>query len=383
MKKALVSASALALMGGAALAGGIERTTQSALVLFEEGNHAELSYGSVSPSLTGSNVAAFPAQDIDNVAGQYALPSAAIKMDLNEKLSAAIVYDRPFGADIGYEDGNIPLGGTTADANTNAMTFLLKYNLNDNFSIYGGLRRQKAEGEITLRGLAYGAVSGYTVVLDEDWATGYVLGAAYERKDIALRVALTYNSEITHDMATTESGPLIDPDGPGPTPALPLLAGTSTTEVKTPESWNLEFQTGVAPDTLLFGSIRHVTHSQFRVDPTQFVTVTGDGLIDLDDTTTYRLGLGRRFNDRFAGSISLAYEAPGDALVSPLSPSTGYTSLALGGSYAITEDVTLSGGVSYTWVGDAQPETGTPDTARASFEDNTVTGVGLKIAYRF
>jgi long-chain fatty acid transport protein len=384
MRSFMYGAATLALSAAAAQAGGIERTNQSALILFEPGNVFELSLAYVDPSLSGENISPpFPAQDIGDVGEDFWLPSFALKYDLNDKIALAFIYDRPYGADVAYESGNFPLGGTTAEAQTHALTALVKYKFNDNFSVFGGLRQQKAEGSIHLEGLAYGAVSDYTVDLDGTWATGYVLGAAYEKPEIALRVALTYNSSISHDMDTTESGPLVDPDGPGPIPGLPLLNGTSSTEVKIPESWNLEFQTGVAQDTLVFGSVRWVKHSQFRVDPDEFVNVTGGGLIDLEDTTTYTLGVGHRFNDKFSGSVSVTYEPDGDELVSPLAPKTGYTQLRLGGSYKITDRVTLAGGVSHFWLGDAKPETGTPDVARADFTDNTAWGVGFKVSYNF
>ncbi|APX24815.1 MAG: transporter [Rhodobacteraceae bacterium] len=384
MKSLMIGAAGVALTATAVHAGGIQRTEQSAMVLYETGNLLELSLAYANPELDGENVSPpFPAQDISDVGDGFTLPSFALKYDVTDKVALAFIYDRPYGADISYGDTNVPLGGTVAEANTHALTALMKYNFNDNFSAFGGLRFQQAQGDIHLEGAAYGPVSGYEVNLDKTWGTGYVLGAAYEKREIGLRVALTYNSAITHDMDTTESGPLVDPDGPGPIPAMPLLNATGTTEVKTPESWNLDFQTGVAQDTLVFGSIRYVHHAQFRVDPDRFVAVTGGGLIDLENSTSYTLGVGHRFNEKLSGAVSVTYEAPGDELVSPLAPTTGYTQLRVGGRYDFNEKVSLSGAVSHFWLGDAKPETGTPDMARASFEDNSAWGVGLKLTYRF
>jgi long-subunit fatty acid transport protein len=386
MKKASLTAAVFALSASTALAGGIERSTQSVGVLFEKGNHAEISFGFAKPSLDGKSRTLAPAPgftggNISNVANDFVQPSAAVKLDVNEKISVAAIFDRPFGADVEYDDSDNILGGTKASATTTSLTILGKYKLNDNFSVYGGLRSQRAEGEISLRGAAYGATSGYDIELESGSATGYVVGAAYEKPEIALRVALTYNSAIEHELDTTESGPLIDPDGPGPAPSLPLLNGTSETKIKTPESLMLEFQSGIAENTLLFGSIRHVKHSQFKVDPKQFVTVTGGGLIDLEAPTTYRLGVGRRFNEKLAGSVGIAYEAAGDELVSPLAPSSGSTQINIGASYNLTESLTLSGGASYTKLGDAKPQTA--DTARADFDGNSATAFGFKIAYKF
>lgn len=185
-------------------------------------------------------------------------------------------------------------------------------------------------------------------------------------------------------METRESGPAIPVDVTGdgvPDMSLPLLDGSSSTEVKTPSSWSLDFQTGIMADTLLFGSVRHVRHTEFRVDPDRFHVVTGDGLINLDDTTAYTLGIGRRFNDRISGAISATFEAPTDILVSPLAPTSGYTQLRLAGAYKASDQVTVSGAVSYFWLGDGKPQTA--QTARADFSRNHAWGVGLKVAYHF
>ena len=385
MTTSLKGAACLALAAGAVQAGGIEHTTQSAMILYETGNHFEFSLAYVDPRLTGRNESPpFPDQSLDDVASGFYLPSFGLKYDLTDAWALGLIYDRPFGADVAYQDDNVPFGGTTAQASTHALTALAKYQFNDNFSAFGGVRLQQAEGRIHLQGAAYGAVSGYTVNLEEDFAMGYVAGVAYEIPDIALRVALTYNSAISHDMKTRESGPAIpvDVNGDGvPDVSLPLLDGDGTTEVKTPSSWTLDFQTGIMADTLLFGSARFVRHTEFRVDPENFDTVTGDGLIELDDTTAWTLGVGRKFNDRFSGAISATYEGPTGVLVSPLAPTTGYTQLRLTAAYAVNERITLSGGISHFWLGDGKPQTA--QSPRADFTDNTAWGAGLKVAYRF
>lgn len=344
-------------------AGGIERSTQSAMILFSEGNRVELSYGYIEPKVSGaSRTVVAP---IGNVASDYSVPSFALKMDVDEKLAFAVIYDRPFAADIEYP-ANPMLGGTMASSSTDTLTALGKYQFTDQASVFGGLRIQQASGEITLRGLAYGALSGYSVDLAEDTAVGYVIGAAYEIPDIAMRVALTYNSAIEHEFDTVEN-------------VAPTM--TSTTTTKTPSSWNLEFQTGIAPETLLMGSVRYVKHSEFKVTPAVFSNFRPEGLVNLEDTTTYRLGVGRRFNERLSGSLMVGYEKEGDPLVSPLAPSTGMTSLTLGVSYKVTDQVEIGGGISHIWLGDATPQTG--GAARADFTDNSATALGLKISYSF
>jgi len=67
-------------------------------------------------------------------------------------------------------------------------------------------------------------------------------------------------------------------------------AGTSNTEVETPESLNLEFQTGVAADTLVFGSIRYARYSDTIVSPDVFNAQTnGLSLTNIEDSTDYEM----------------------------------------------------------------------------------------------
>jgi len=47
----------------------------------------------------------------------------------------------------------------------------------------------------------------------------------------------------------------------------------SVTEIKTPQSVNLEFQTGIAKVTLLFGSVRWVDWTAFNIFPADFPDV--------------------------------------------------------------------------------------------------------------
>nr|WP_111298798.1 outer membrane protein transport protein [Paracoccus saliphilus] len=401
MKKTLTGAAALMMGATPLFAGGIERAPQSLAALFEEGNYVELSFGGVDPTVEGTDALGFRTGD---VAQGYGFAGLAYKHQFTPNFSGALIIEQPFGADIRYPrqpgllpdpaaEGSVLLGGTFARVESTTFTALGRYKFQNNFSVHGGIRGSRAEAAVGLNGCAYtdprlpvpctGGVSGYDVDLDSSTGVGWVGGVAWERPDIAARVSLTYNSEVDHDFDTVERGPLIDPDGPaGPAPFLPLLDGTSTTTVSTPESWNLEFQTGVAADTLVFGSIRWVEWSAFRVDPRQFTTVTGGGLVDLEDSTTYTLGVGRRFSDAWSASASFTFEKQGDDLVSPLAPTNGRKGITLAAIYS-QGPMKITTGINYTKLGDASPETGTPDTARARMEDGDALGVGVRVGYSF
>ncbi len=370
-----------ALMGTTAttaMAGGVDRSGQPIGILFEKGNYAELSFGIIKPSVSGTDVASY---DTGSVAGDHNLPGIALKYELNDAWSFAVIYDQAYGADISYPtalDGGSPvLGGTRAKVDSSGITALARYKFDENFSIHGGVRASKASGAVTLAGAAYSVLSGYDVTFDDDWALGYVVGAAYERPDIALRVAITYFSKVKHKFDTVEQFPT--------NPYLGPFSGASmnsVTQVNTPQAVNIDAQTGIAADTLLFGSIRWVDWSEFLIDPEGLVATSGGGLVALEDTTTYTLGVGRRFNDNWSGSVFVSYEPDGDPLISPLAPTNGYKGIGLAAVYT-QDNMKVTMGVRYLDLGDGKPETGTPDTARAQMSDNHAVALGLKVGFTF
>lgn len=394
MKKYLGTFAIVALAPAMSAALGLDRSGSPVDLLFEDGNYAELGFGRVFPSVDGNDEAVFGGQSSGNVGLNFSQADAGVKYDYNQQLSFALTFDQPYGTDVEYpdgipgEDGSLALGGTRAIVDSRAITALARYKINESFSVHGGIRYQELQADVTLGGAAYGpaalpTLNGYRAQFDSDGDFGFLLGAAYERPDIALRVAMTYFSGTTHRLPTTETV-----QGINVSLLNPALSPTSTTSVDTPETLTLDFQSGIAADTLLFGSIRYARYEDTLVSPTFFdaavdPAVNGSSLTDIDSTYALTLGVGRRFNDRLSGSVAFGYEPSRDELVSPLAPTNGQKYVSLGLSYDVTEQMNVSGGVRYVKLGDARPETGTPDTARASFTDNDVVAVGLRVGFSF
>ena len=368
MTRTIATASAAAILAGNAQAGGIDRSGQSIAALFEAGNYAELSFGSVDPSVSGRLQAPLPPAASGDMASSYSQAGFAYKHQFNDRVSAALILDQPFGADVSYPNGTgYPLAGTTAEFDADALTLLGRYRFDGGFSLHAGLRHQRVSANSTLQGIIPG---GYTVRGARDSGTGYVLGGAYERPDIALRVALTYNStiETTHATVETVGGAVVS---------------TTPTRIETPESVNLDFQTGIAPGTLLFGGVRWVNWTAFDISPAFYSSPAGVGqpfLSYSDDTYTYTLGVGRKFSDTWSGSITASYEKSDGGFQSNLGPTDGKFGLTVGAKYT-QGAMSISGGLNYTWVGDARTSLGNPPTSR--FADDDAVGVGVKIGYHF
>ncbi|GAA6207381.1 outer membrane protein transport protein [Cognatishimia sp. WU-CL00825] len=362
---AIKGATALTLMASLAQAGGVERSKQSVGILFEQGSLVELSFGAVDASVSGVGVAVTPGASSGDMTDTYYQTGLAYKRDLNESLAFAVIFDQPFGADVSYPTGSgYFAGGATAELDSKAITALLKYKTANNISVFGGLRYQTLMAQASVP-----FVAGYTGTSSEDGGFGYVVGAAYEKPEIALRVALTYNSAIDHNWSVVETGPV-----PGTTPLT----------VSTPQSVNLDVQSGIAKDTLLFGSVRWVNWSDFAISPTGYMAATGASLVAFrEDTVTYTLGVGRKFNENWSGAVSLMYEPQVGGHASNLGPKDGATGVTVGLTYK-KDKMEITGGLSLVEVGDATTTLTTiaPVTA-GNFTGNTAVGAGLRIRYRF
>lgn len=386
--KSTLAALSLVLMAGTAHAGGLDRTTYSPNILFEQGKvYIEGSFARVYPDVDGD--LSFPGNPgllipvvsgIDDMSPNYGLVSGGIKLDIGDRIAVAFQTFEAVGADIDY--GTPPNFYTNlfADLTGRAYVGTAKVALTDNISVFGGIKHMVVSGEATS---LYGA--GESWDFDSAHGTGYIAGIAYEKKEIALRVSLTYESSIDIDLGTNRVGGATLVPNPAPPPALvpfffPTVSGTTTATI--PEAWELYFQTGIAPGTLLFGSVRHTSWSKANIVLLNDPSFDSNNVTDFSDSLTWNLGVGKQLTDRLSMSVSGTYEA-GSGDPSTLQPVDGKITLALGAKYKLTENIELSGGVSHTWLGDNETDVDTTGLPEGVFEDNHAWAFGTKIALRF
>ncbi|WP_436399349.1 OmpP1/FadL family transporter [Roseobacter sp. S98] len=370
MRVYIGSVTALCLAAGGAQAGAIDRSGQSVDVLFEDGRYLEFSFGAVAPDLTGESVSALPnGSGSGNISPDYFTYGAAYKADINDRWSYALILDEPFGAEVDYADGTGYFAqGSDAEFESRALTGLLQYNMNNGMSVYGGLRIQSAEANANV---IFGPLGlDYSAEADVHYGVGYVAGIAYEKPEIALRVSLTWNSEISHSVDTVETQA-----------GLPAPVTTST-EFETPQSVNLAFQTGVAANTLLFGGVRWVDWSDFALDPALYQTLTGGPLLSYEeDVITYTLGIGRKLNENWSVAASVGYEENTGNLFTNLGPNDGQESIGFAVIYT-KEKMKITTGLRYVRVGDTQTRAG-PFSPAAAFDDNDAIAFGVKVGFNF
>ncbi len=353
MKKLSFAAGAALLASTAMVqAGGIERTSQSVDIIFEEGSLVEFGVSYAMPSVSGFT----GITPTGVMSPNYLSFSGGYKTDIGDKVSLAIIFDQPYGSLAEYTTGAYT--GTKADLTSSAITVIGSYDVTDRIVVFGGGTYQSMSATAAVPG---GGLLNYTIDASADAGFGYVAGAAFQIPDIALRVALTYRSSVTTTHATVENSNLI---------ALDTVDSMSVT---TPQSINLEFQTGINPKTLIFGSIRWVDWSTFDLTPANYPVPPTFALVDYtDDRITYNIGVGRKLSETLSAAVTLGYEQNLHGAPSALAPTDGFFSLGAGLTYTMG-NTKISGGAKYIWLGDTSGTAGT-------FENNSAIGIGVNFS---
>jgi long-subunit fatty acid transport protein len=157
------------------------------------------------------------------------------------------------------------------------------------------------------------------------------------------------------------------------------FGGASTSSVlkaDTPSSFNLNFQTGIAANTLLFGSVRSVQWTQTDVKPNVFATNAQRSLKKFtSDVVTYNLGVARKVTDQWLGFVTYGTEASEGGTAGPLGPTDGFSKMGLGVTYSGEQaDITV-----------AMQKVNNGDTSMdgATMSGNTTLVTAVKVAYKF
>ena len=239
--------------------------------------------------------------------------------------------------------------------------------LNENYSLIGGIKQVNVAsgGEVNLRVPAgHSSLPENTPLvynMGSASATGAVIGVAYERPEVAARVVLTSESAIDLKIPTTLT-------------AGGAAAGSGDSVGGIGDAINLSFQTGIAPDTLLFGNFRSSNWAD-----NQLTLYNGDEPIStFEDGNSWSLGVGRKLSENLSVSASY-FSDPGDGNgVSELAPTGGTQSVSLGARYSLSDAATLSLGATMSQKGDA-----TTSSLGAKTSDIRVNIIGAKISIKF
>ena len=390
MLKYYAAVGTLALSTTAVDAGGWETGRLDTGFLYQDGTYVEASYGSLDYSVNGTTQAnqkheMAKDQKRMSLSGKFAaggfdigltsFGSGAIQMDGQgaavdttacktalQQYTIAAAATPQVPADMltqanlmGANCSVVP----SADVKLNTEALMARYSFNDKYSVIAGVR-QSSLRKSSLDTLA----AAYSI--DAVSKTGAVYGFAYERPDIALKFEILRSESITIDLVGK---------------AATILDVTGTLVI--PEATTINFQTGIAENTLLIASAYRVNWTGSDVKLNVALEPSLNQASDFSNTTSYSLGLGRKLNEATSASLTYSWEKgtnPGGASTSPFTMSNGSETLSAGVQHKIGS-ITISGGISYTKAGDVDVTHSSGLTA--SYADNSVTAVGIKFGYNF
>ena len=321
--------------------------------------------------------------------------TAAITQQVNNTVATTV------DAGLAQVNGLLGTGNTKVEVDTQNLSFIAGFQPTENWNIYAGPVYQTVKGNLSLRGQAYSIFNGYDADIKETSGTGWLAGLAYQIPEIALKASLTYRSEIDHDVNINENIPTLPalallPNGAAA--AAGIAAASGETKITTPQSVNLDLQTGIMANTVAFANVRWVDWSSFSIRPYKFGLLSdavgplvqrpnGFNLVEYsDDQISATVGVGRKLSEQWAGNVSVGWDSGAGNPVSTLGPTEGYWNVGLGVQFSPAPNYFIAGGVKYFMLGDAKAQTGAQAGGNeyvANFEDNDAIAYGLKMGYRF
>ena len=360
MYKILKLTAAGLMLGTPVFSGGWEANRLDTSMMYNDNGYAEVSTSSISYDLYATNQSSVKhkmAKDQTRTTLSFKNQYGNFDVGLTRYMSGAIQLDGQAGALMGTN--LVP----SADVTATSLALLGRYRINDNISAFAGLNRYEVETSTVQTVYGLYQVSGDEIVP--------VMGAAYENKEIALRVEAVLQVET--DMALTARSGVRNA---GVAATTPVPAGS---KLVVPQTMTLNFQSGIAEDTLLFGSIHKADWK------TAQISVLANGPIvavnsNFSNKTAYSLGIGRKINDQLSliGSYSTE-DGGGSTSADPFTLTDGYQTIGLAARYT-KDNMTFTAGYSYSKVGDV---TVTVAPLSAAYKDNEVTGIGAKLGFSF
>ena len=288
--------------------------------------------------------------------GTYQIPSVAVGFG-GEMVGCAATYTEPFAAEgdyTGIAGGGLPLQVSSSanpafdrtsnadrldfgNALTTSSTRRIEFKTNE----FGGTCRVSYSadfGRVSVLGGLYaedfhfdGSSFGQTFIApgvpfsvlgtqvdvssDGDYKTGYRIGAAFEKPELALRAQIMYKSEVVHDDITgTGTVTVLNSLVPGIPAGAVLPVSSFLSDSTSPQSLSINAQTGIAPGYLLLASfnwtdwstnknvISSIRNASLGIDSSSYAPY------NWRDGYTGTIGIGHAFTESISGAVQLGYD---------------------------------------------------------------------------
>ena len=317
----------------------------------------------------------------DNIVREAVLPAAYASTQINDRLTAGISFNVPYGMVTKYDDDWAGrMHGTLSKVETYTLTPMLAYKLTCDLSIGAGVQMQHINARLRNR-VALGGMSEDRAALEgEATDFGYTLGALYELSP-STRFGVGYRSQISHKLKGN------------------IRFDTSTirnqdihARLTTPANLTVGAYHDIDEKWAVMAEFGRTYWSSF-----QDLVIYGEksGLMNWTeekwkDTTFYGVGATYTFDDqwKFRGGIAVDQAAVGRHYRTPRIPDSDRIWFSSGAEYAYSENVTFN--IGYTYI---RAEKGKVDLEHSGYDksrgylradyENDVHILGIGFNYNF
>ncbi|WP_180064521.1 outer membrane protein transport protein [Acinetobacter sp. YH12095] len=390
MKYHIYTALFYVLPVGHVCAAGLERSNQSIQAFFEKGNYAEVSVLQVNPNVSGKvqpvSSLGNPEFSTGDMVNKQHYFQAALKLQPHPQVSVALLFDQPFFTDVDYQFNTTHPSSEIADVefDSNNMTALVGYQPNTNWNLFTGVSYQSFSGNLRIGTHVENFYVDYAVHFPKDHAWGWLVGVSYQLPEYAFTTAITYRSKIKHHTNASESFW-----------GFPLeIAPQHATTIQTPESINLDFQTGLPAQNFLYASLRWVNWQDFEIQPTQYAAMLQQvpnmnlNLIDYQKNQwSVRLGVAHQWSPKWITAVEGLWDSGAGNPASSFNPVDGYLGLGTGLIYNFTPKTFVISGIHYLYFNQPKNAQGSSFLSQNShfsqLEERDAWIYHLKLAHRF
>ena len=306
--KVVACALGMSVISGSAVAGGVDFSGGSVIKLFEVGRFVQGTVTKFSIDFSGTDVGG---QDTGQLMDDFTDFSFTYKQDINDKLSFAIIKDTPWFSQTSFKQGLF--AGVDNKVESDGVRGLLRYKINDNVAVHGGVNVSTLDGQVTIpAGIDPRYPTGLKYSNTGDPSVSYIVGATYEIPKYHALVGLTYFSEADVTAFSTENG-----------------VEEGEFKYTAPDFFNLDFRFPVSKKDLVFGGVRFGRWDGYNITtPTGFEAVNSE-----HNSVGYTLGLAHRFSGKWVGFVRGGYEGPSGALQTVDDYYDGVKQLGVGATY--------------------------------------------------
>ena len=386
------------IFSGTSFAAAFEQSNQTIQSFFEKEHYAEVSFAWTHPNVSGQVqhteiLEQLGIQDFSTgqLANNQLVINAALKLQLHPQISWGFIYDQPFYVDVAYQYSPVFAGEPTEieaadiEFDSHNLTSIFGYQPDPNWNLYAGLSYQTLEGNLSLVGESFSVFNGYHVQLEQNADWGWLAGMSYQIPEYFFKTSLTYRSVINHQLETTES----------------IAVGIPTsnfTKVQTPQSINLDIQTGLPSQNIFYASLRWVNWQDFVIQPPKFSAVIDYAALEFpevkdikmidyqEDLWSAKFGIAHQWPSSMINSFEILWDSGTGNPASTLNPSDGYWGVGLGYFQNFQKHWDIATGLYYLKF--QKPKTDSNASipqfvGLSAVDDNDVWVVGMKLGYHF